>query len=284
MSVCLKPITETLTLSNAVNGGCFGDGFVTPAEWVTFYNTGANFQNCVDGIQLVMKDPGASNITNMQTDILFAFDKYFKTPDPQIQNSLITMCNAVENLCTKVQETVCVPNCELPPGSKMTDMAVQLCGCYFKPNQFTKDNPECDPVCSQSTTVKKYDSKTGKTIKCKESICVIDGISITATNSTVGSLSFEQICPNCTNGCKCIIDSNLKNIGNLFHSKETFDQKCGTTGICYQLDPTVSTGFVQTQCEQLFPTPTEKITVPKEIWIILIIMIVLFILLLTSRY
>jgi len=69
-------------------------------------------------------------------------------------------------------------------------------------------NPACDPLCRSSTTSQKAYTPNGNFITCPQNICVINDVKINVVNSTINNgINFNSICGGCdtTSGCLCVI-------------------------------------------------------------------------------
>lgn len=119
----------------------------------------------------------------------------------------------------------------------------QFCGCYLPTSQYVTtlnqlgSGIQCDPLCNISTTVPLTDAQ-GNVIRCTNTICVIDNVSINLASSQSGNLSFNQLCGSCGVGSACTcsivnVDINATNstIGNI-----NFQQSCGQSA-CYRTGP-----------------------------------------------
>ena len=122
------------------------------------------------------------------------------------------------------------------------NVLLSYCGCDAPapPSQYNITIP-CDPLCNRIDTMQNIDTTTGETLKCVNDVCVIDDISITASNTTLsGGIVFAQMCP-CKANCTCIIggvsvNNTLAEVG--LTSSALFDIACGSNSTCYQTDPT----------------------------------------------
>lgn len=122
---------------------------------------------------------------------------------------------------------------------------LEFCGCFGPSDPDFVTQPQCDPLCTPITTVKLPDG-AGSFLECNNSVCVIDNISIQATQSAVGQgATFTQVCANCIGGnqnvpCTCIISgvdiqSTANSIG--LNSAE-FNQFCGPNSTCLIVNDT----------------------------------------------
>ena len=100
--------------------------------------------------------------------------------------------------------------------------------------------PICDPACVIQSTVKPRDpASLFDTLSCAQTICVIDDVTISVLGqTTTGDINFAQACTACSgnSGCTCSIsDVSItaveSTIGNV-----NFDQNCGGPPTCFQRD------------------------------------------------
>ena len=96
----------------------------------------------------------------------------------------------------------------------------------------------CDPACTLQSAVKPRDPQNQfVTLSCDQTVCVIDDIKINLlNNTTAGNVTFAQACGSCGTGggCTCYISdvsvtATESNIGDI-----NFEQNCGGTPNCYQ--------------------------------------------------
>lgn len=93
----------------------------------------------------------------------------------------------------------------------------QICGCYLPNSQYNVNIPRpCDTVCSGFETIKYFQNSTDSSPQqCVSDVCIIDNVTIEATNSSVGDITFNQLCPFCegASNCRCVI-SDINIISN----------------------------------------------------------------------
>lgn len=159
---------------------------------------------------------------------------------------------------------------------------LKLCGCNV-PGLDAKVYPdiprECDPVCAQAIISKRRDPQSGIVAECNSPVCVIDNISIVSARSTIGGISFTQICPQCTGGqpCRCIVDASVPNLSAIGLDTTTeFRQSCGAGSVCLTIDPQTGAS-TNVPCSSAV-TPMEPKTyfyeVPLWVWILAIIIVI----------
>ena len=97
----------------------------------------------------------------------------------------------------------------------------------------------CDPACVLQSAVKPKDpANQFGTLRCDQTICVIDDVSISILGqSTVGDINFAQACASCTGGagCSCnISDISITAVESTINDIN-FGQNCGNVN-CWQSD------------------------------------------------
>jgi len=248
-----------------------------------------------------------ANFQRVNLDMTYALSKYFNltnnNPFPgghnlvlpgqigtnglnnwnNFQNTLVNACVDVPGSCNQVQPILC-STCNRSEIANNPDL-LTLCGCYappLDPEIYTRTiSVECDPLCNQLITAKPRNSTTGEVRRCTDTVCVIDNVSITATKSSVSSISINQVCPGCENGCICIVDASVTNMQNSIglDNPVTFNQYC-PNGTCIQINSIEQTSTV-VPCDTYFTgavTPEYDSSIPAIIWIILLIVIILVLL------
>ena len=234
------------------------------------------------------------NYDNLRNGFEYAFSNYYynQNDDPKrlvnpnqvgynnVQDLLLNLCGSdyLGGVCNLVQQKMC-------NGCDRNDIItnqplLRFCGCFVKPDLLTTSNNvplECDPLCAQYQSIKK--GNLAVINRCQQSVCIINNISVTAVNSTISNISFNQICPNCREGCRCIIDTSVSNLGEIIgvNNPIVLNQYCGDQSVCLQLDN--KTGISnQVECNDFTSIKYKPYSfkVPLLIWIIIIIIIVLF--------
>lgn len=99
--------------------------------------------------------------------------------------------------------------------------------------------PACDPLCHRALTSQRAYDPTGALITCPQNICVIDDVTINATQTTVpGGINFNTICAGCggadgADGCLCVISGvNISATMAQVGVGINFNQFCGTGSVC----------------------------------------------------
>lgn len=193
---------------------------------------------------------------------------------------------------------------------------IDFCGCYVPPDpkylQFTLGSPgcqigtgctagctagntgctglpACDPLCHRSMTSQKAYQPTGTFITCPQNICVIDNVTINATESQVaGGINFNTVCSGCGggsggNGCLCIVSGvNISATASQIGVGTNFNEFCGGSSVCIVQD---SAGNIISEngCTGINPT---NIGIPTYSYlpnlgilfiVILVVLLILFI-------
>lgn len=99
--------------------------------------------------------------------------------------------------------------------------------------------PSCDPLCHRSLTSHKAFQPTGNIITCPQNICVIDNVTINATQSRVpGGINFNTVCSGCGgqsggDGCLCIVSGiNISATAAQIGVGVNFNEFCGGSSVC----------------------------------------------------
>ena len=99
--------------------------------------------------------------------------------------------------------------------------------------------PICDPACVIQSTVKPVDPNDPTlTRRCNQTVCVIDDVTINVLGqTTTGDINFAQACAACSNaGCTCSIsDVSISAVESVV-GNINFDQNCGGPPTCFQRD------------------------------------------------
>lgn len=177
-----------------------------------------------------------------------------ETTNVDLQSKLLQACKDIPGACDAYLCNKLCPSFTydfLSENPAVTDW----CGCYITPdnsadlfsnissNQVTPNalrgkNP-CYPLCHRIETIPLF-SNDGIEYACSNQVCVIDNVSIEATNSTVGSVNITQICPSCSPDrlCECIISSDdLPQTFEELGISSSYTSYCGENGQCYILNP-----------------------------------------------
>ncbi|AYV85900.1 MAG: hypothetical protein Solivirus1_57 [Solivirus sp.] len=114
-------------------------------------------------------------------------------------------------------------------------IVAKSCGCYLPASEYPPNvTRQCDATCASSEVVKLF-TTSNTPVQCVENLCVIDEITINATNSTVGSITFSQLCPGCATvgaNCNCII-SDINIINPQEFTSINLTQNCTGSNACF---------------------------------------------------
>jgi hypothetical protein len=164
--------------------------------------------------------------------------------DPTIED-VVDVCQEYPGSCDNVLNQFCAgftrsdlaenPNLAKLCGCFMSDEE------YDKYTGSFGVEPICDPACVIQSTIKPRDpANEFGNLNCTQSVCVIDDVTISVLGqTTTGDINFAQACSACSGGgCVCSIsDVSItaveSTIGNV-----NFDQNCGGPPTCFQRDAT----------------------------------------------
>lgn len=209
------------------------------------------------------------------------------------QDNFRSICSAYPGLCEQVLTRNCaaftLEQLALQPG------LIDWCGCYLSDDAYQKYvsqfqvNRECTPLCNRISSI-KYPTENGLASRpCNQDLCIIDDIALTLVNTTVeGSITFGQVCGNCTGGCRCIFeDSDINIVNSKVGGNINFSQNCsGGVPQCRivqedgtsRLVPCDSAGTVDPLAQYNYLNEAQKITAQKEqttsIWTIILLVII----------
>ena len=141
-----------------------------------------------------------------------------------------------------------------------------FCGCYL-PNEeykhyvdFFQVNRECTPMCNRITSIPGV-SGDNQPIRCNQSSCIIDDVTINLISSNIGQegVGISQFCGNCsgtqpgtTGSCNCIISSDVitavnANIGGINISEQCSSSICSIPNP----DPLAKPAQISVPCSQV---------------------------------
>lgn len=185
-----------------------------------------------------------------------------------------------------------------------------FCGCYLPSSEYTKYvdyyqiNKECTPTCNRLTNIPIV-SGDNQAIRCNQSSCIIDDITINIISSNIGQegIGISQVCGNCsgtgnnTASCSCIVSSDVitvvnSNIGGINISEQCSSSLCSIANP----DPLGTPKQISIPCSQLSNNPSDQFnqavnsvlvaeaikkqrTIAVIIVVVLIVLVILFILL-----
>ncbi len=180
--------------------------------------------------------------------------------DPFI-NTIIEVCRENPGACDTVLETKCagITRGQLSANVNLAN----LCGCFMPDIEYASLSEfgiekECDPVCVLGSSVHLHDTTTNdpaRFLKCNQSICVIDDVTINIlAKSVVGDITFAQACGSCAGeggdgSCRCYInDTSIAAVNSLI-GDVSFEQQCGGGALCHKSAPVVGAPPIQVDCD-----------------------------------
>ncbi len=186
-----------------------------------------------------------------QDDFIDIFNKYLGTNNITVpgatgyntfQEVLLKSCVLLPGACKKAATQFC--HGKTREAISENGGLLDYCGCFAPPptstsiQEFLKNDPECDPLCSRINTIPLDDGK-GNAIQCTKNVCVINNISIQAAQTDIkgDEINFDQVCNKCQDdGCICItsgvnVSKTLKDAG----VTENFSQFCGKNSECLEV-------------------------------------------------
>lgn len=281
-------------------------------DWKNGWDT-----SCIDEFRHIINGLGSSSLyqfsstgfAQVQSDFEYMWSKYLYTGGTNLitlpgqtgfsgfQTVLLDACIQIPGACETAQTQLC-SSCSRAEISDFSPL-ITLCGCFAPSLQtsygttigdINNVTPECDPLCSQQKSAKKrYTSgvKIGQAIQCDATICVIDNISIGASQSTTGGTAITQVCPSCSdassgNQCKCIVNVSdsgiLQRIDGLgqFSDDVVFNQFC-PNALCLDVDPITQT-VTPVACQDYTDVKTLdaiNLPIPISFWIFIVVIIII---------
>jgi hypothetical protein len=193
------------------------------------------------------------------------------------QETILNSCENIPGVCQPFQIGYC-SNCSRTQIAS-TALLNRICGCNapLLPAEYNINDPACDPLCNRANAIHNINTITGLEDICREDVCVIDDINITATgNSTIqNGITFSQLCGNCKQDCACIIAG--VNINGVLQTAGL------TNNVQFSTSCANATCFVSDSTGNLTPTPCPKSVtftapdVPVAVNYSFIILIVIFV-------
>lgn len=287
---------------------CRGAGNMPYKEWFDIWDNGDDCYNLVyddlystvvGGRNVIKYNPGKLPLyQSAAEDIFQKYLRRYQITEPgqtgydPFQEVLHRWCRRLPGVCqTAVTTQVCPPISDPLNRQKISQnrQLLRFCGCYSADQVYpggTVLSKQCDPLCSRVDVLPLQDSFSGNRLACDADICVINDISISATNSYVeGGIGFAQLCNTCQSGnCKCIISlpdiqQSLSQLG----VADNFIQLCGDTSICQIIDPNnpQAPPTIVPCADSLtnFKPEPINLTIPLWFWVLIIFIIVFLFLL-----
>lgn len=117
------------------------------------------------------------------------------------------LCNSIPGACDRTLRDLCA---DVPLTSTT---AQQMCGC------FQSDDP-CDAACDHSDTVKRHIGEGPNLRVCDRPICSISDVTVNRIGSSIGTVSVNSICPQCTESspCDCLFAGSGGGVNALYRS------------------------------------------------------------------
>lgn len=214
--------------------------------------------------------------------------------DPFITR-IVDICRENPGACDSILRQKCsgVTRTELSNNVNLAG----LCGCFMPDIEYESNSQfgiqrECDPVCALGTAVHLHDTTTSNPsafIKCTQSICVIDDVTLNIlAGSVTGDISFSQACSSCSDGggngsCRCYItDTTITAIDSLI-GNVSFQQQCGNTPLCYRKAPVLGAPPIQIDCASGVDvkggstSASNRVNPTRTLWVVLGILILLIV-------
>ena len=178
--------------------------------------------------------------------------------DTQMNDLIWSICSTIPGICTTSLENYCstITTDDLVRNPNL----LKWCGCYMPDFEYSKYtnlyhiNKQCTPQCNVAGIIPLVDQTGIETLKCKQSYCVIDDVSIELYEARVGDgqngINFNQVCGSCGSGdntgtCQCTLTGlNFAAVQATIPSLD-ISQQCGAGSVCYH-ESTSTTGEVTT--------------------------------------
>ena len=156
----------------------------------------------------------------------------------EYQNILMSYCGEGNN-GAKCRDSLALLCSTFTREDTLNGPIKRMCGCYLQSDQYSDQIPRvCDTICFGADVPYFNSSQSEIPQTCTTQACIIDNVTIQAQGSSVGNVTFTQICPACGvgSGCRCIInDINLIVSDSRFESINIL-QNCDGSTMCFQRD------------------------------------------------
>jgi hypothetical protein len=195
---------------------------------------------------------------------------------PEVQSQMLNACSIVPGLCSFAASSMC-GSCSREQIASSYE-TLQLCGCYAPqdPN-FGTLTGACDPLCTNSASSRLRDPASGSVAECNQTVCVINDVTINATNSSLQGINFSQVCSQCANDnsvCQCFIDVSIPDIiSTVGLSGPTLSQNCPFSQ-CFTVNNETGT-INNVSCSPYNPINVEYPVSPWLWWILAFLFFVL---------
>lgn len=198
--------------------------------------------------------------------------------DP-FQGYLYNICMEMPQACELGLNSVCSKYTR--DSTATNSLIVDFCGCHMTSSTYAKYNAyslgkECDPLCARQLTI-PYVLPNGIVKTCANTICIIDGITLDLTNSSVGDINFYQACGACTGAefCKCTItDVSIQQVESEL-GDINLGEYCTGSLSCYRQTETGSAIEVDCSTNEAIEEETDNTILWIMLGIFLFIVIVL---------
>lgn len=189
--------------------------------------------------------PGFPGYNEFQSDVIFP------------------ICSTVPGLCEVGLQSTC-SSLTLEDLTNAPEL-VPWCGCYLNDIEYQKYvdeyqvNKECTPPCARQGNIPLANISGFGVLPCKQSICIIDNVTIALEQSQVGgSINFSQFCGACGGSaqgsatsasgraqasesavtCQCFInDVNIDTASSMIGGGINLNEICGTDTQCFRPNP-----------------------------------------------
>jgi hypothetical protein len=239
------------------------------------------------------------------TNAGYSLDNQLGQPVNLDMNSMFwNICYNNPGVCQRALRNYCV---SVTPDYIERRLSIRgWCSCYMQDEFYSKYTNlygvpvECSPLCNATGVIPLAKSGSSGSKKCNQSICLIDDTSINIAESTVGSISFSQVCSSCTTGsCQCIISNNSLYLIDQETGSLSISQECIGNSKCYRETEDPTTGVitnVEIPCDAVDLNDNTYSDIEEESkqnqlnavaqknWTIIIIFFILFVVLVFAWY
>jgi len=209
------------------------------------------------------------------------------TSDIEFQYLLVDLCNNDTN--GQYCRPYLLDHCLNYTRTDTENLIVKkICGCYLPESQYDNSvGRACDFICSSYDTIRYYEENSNYPLTCISNVCVIDSVTIQVIDSSIGNITFNQLCPYCSGSanCKCIInDINIITQNSKLGSIDINQQCSPEDSKCYEtnLDNIRHEVSCDTYFGELGTNPTiieqQRIIYTRFAWITGVLSIILLIL------
>lgn len=184
------------------------------------------------------------------TDAGYSLDNQSGQPVNLDMNSMFwNICYNNPGVCQRALKNYCVG---VTPEYIERRLSIRgWCSCYMPDEFYSKYTnlygvvQECTPLCNATGVIPLAKTNSSGAKKCNQNICLIDDTSINVAESSVGNISFSQVCSSCTSGtCQCIISDNSLYLINQQTGSVSISQECMGNSKCYREVEDPVTGII----------------------------------------